>query len=84
MSIWVPAAAIIIGLLAFIYGSGNRFGNFRGNFAQRVRGSVNQSYTEAPPSPPPSPSKEERFVKWAGLVIALGGLLASIVKLFAG
>jgi len=49
MSIWVPAAAIIIGLLAFIYGSGNRFGNFRGNFAQRVRGSVNQSYTEAPP-----------------------------------
>jgi hypothetical protein len=85
MSIWIALALIIVGLAAFLYGSGNRFGSFRGNFAQRVRGDVTQTYTEAPTvPPPPSVSAEERFIKWAGLVILLGGLVVAIAKLIIG
>jgi hypothetical protein len=87
MTIWIALALIVGGLAAFIYGSGNRFGGFRGNFAQRIDGNVTQSYTEgqaAPPEPQKPPNKEERFVKWAGLVVALGGLIVGIAKLIVG
>ena len=87
MSLWVALVLIVVGLAAFVYGSGNRFGSFRGNFAQRVRGNVTQSYTEgqaAPPHPPQPVSQEERFIKWAGLVITLVGVIATIIKLIKG
>jgi hypothetical protein len=86
MSIWIGLALIVVGLAAFLYGSSNRFGNFRGNFAQRVRGNVTQSYTEAQAAPPSqqAPNKEERFTKWAGLVIAFVGVIVAAAKLIAG
>jgi hypothetical protein len=86
MSIWIAIALIIIGLAVFAYGSGNRFANFRGNFAQRVGGNVTQSYSEGQAAPPPpSPaSAEGRFIKWAGLLIALGGFIVAIAKLVVG
>jgi hypothetical protein len=87
MTIWIALALIGGGLAVFICGSGNRFGRFRGNFAQRVGGNVNQTYTEgqlAPPQSQQQPNREERFIKWAGLLIALGGLIVGIAKLIVG
>jgi hypothetical protein len=87
MPIWIGLALMVVGLAAFLYGSGNRFGSFRGNFAQRVGGNVTQTYTEGPaasPQPQQANSKEERVIKWSGLVVALVGVIATVLKLIVG
>jgi hypothetical protein len=83
--IWIGLALTVVGLVAFLYGSGNRFGSFRGNLSQSVRGNVTQTYTEGQAPLPAQPAgKEDRFIKWAGLVIALGGLVVAAIKLIDG
>jgi len=84
--LWIGFALIVIGLLVAVAGRrGMRFGAFTGNFANRVRGDVDQTYIEANADAAPAASvKGDRFVKWAGLVIAFGGIVVAIVELFAG
>ena len=85
MSLWIGLALLAAGLIAFAYGSGNRFGSFRGNFAQRVGGNVTQTYNEGGATPPqPQRAGEDRFLKWAGLIVAFAGLVVSILKLITG
>ena len=87
MSIWVALLLIVVGLALFSYGRGTRFRDFRGNFGKSLFGGVTQTYSEtsAPPAQPvQTPSNEERFIKWAGLVIALAGVVVGIAKLVTG
>jgi hypothetical protein len=88
MLLWIGLAAIVVGLLisAFARGVQNTFGSFRGNLAQNVKGNVQQGYTEAanPAAPEKPVSREERFIKWSGLIIAFAGFIVTAIKLWTG
>jgi hypothetical protein len=80
--LWVGIALFVIELLAASFPR-----SFRGNWAGGVVGDVNQTYTEAPradPAPKPSALRQERFIKWFGLVVAFAGLIIGALKLFVG
>jgi hypothetical protein len=87
MALWIGLALMTVGLLAAAYGGrSHRFGSFRGNYAENVRHDVTQTYTGTVPPVPPDKSGDgqDRFIKWAGLLIAFAGLIVSAVKLLAG
>jgi hypothetical protein len=89
MLLWIAAALIVLGLALFAFSGRirNTFGSFRGNLAQNVRGNVQQGYTEAAcpaPAEQPAAGGEDRFIKWAGLAIALVGAALAAFRMWIG
>ena len=83
---------IAVGTTVFVLATRRPSLFFRGNYVQEASGNVIQTFNERHPASQEGKTatetqlakKEYRFIAWAGLIMAIAGVLISFAKLIIG